>query len=205
MDHKSNRRIYLDQQQEIVTVALRAKPPVLMSESADEYASLHKTIFDEISPRGPIEALYIEEVTHLMWNIQRVRNCKVNVITLASRQALANVLTELLTFNGKIKADTLSKKWFSEDEDEAAAAKDEVRKILKRFNLDESVIEAEAMKLVADQLEWLDKNLVSATSRLDKSLRFIKSYRVDFANELSRQAHRLLNLSAQRQANYNGQ
>ena len=188
-----------------MTVALRAKPPVLMSESADEYASLHKRLVDEISPQGPIEALYVEEITHLMWNIQRVRNCIVNVITLPSRQALANVLTELLTFTGKIKVDSLSKKWFSEDEDEAAAAKEEVHKILKRFNLDESVIEAEAIKLVADQLEWLDKNLVSASSRLDKSLRFVKSYRVDFANELSRESHRLLNLSAQRQANYNGQ
>jgi hypothetical protein len=189
----------LDQEQEIVTVALRSKPPVLISESADEYASLHKRLVDEMSPQGPIEAVYIEEITDLIWTIQRLRNCKVNVIHLASRRSLVNILTELLTINGKIKVDSLAKQWFGEDEDEAAAAKEEVHEILKRFNLDESAIEAEAIKLVADQLEWLDKNLVSASSRLDKSLRFVKSYRVDFANELSRQSNRLLHLPAARQ------
>jgi hypothetical protein len=200
MNRKLNRRIYLDQEQEIVTVALRAKPPVLMSESADEYAALHRRLVDEIRPQGPIEALYVEEITDLIWTIQRLRNFKITIIILASRRSLVNILTELLTIHGKIKVDSLAKKWFDEDEDESSAAKEEVRKILQRFNLDESVIEAEAIKLVADQLDWLDKNLASASSRLDKSLRFIKSYRIDFANELRRQSDRLLNLPAARQA-----
>jgi hypothetical protein len=93
----------------------------------------------------------------------------------------------------------LVNRWFDDDEDEAAAAKEEVHEIPKRFNLGESAIEAEAIRLASERLEWLDKALVSSSSRLDKSLRFIKSYRVDFANELSRQSHRLLNLPAQRQ------
>jgi hypothetical protein len=38
----------------------------------------------------------------------------------------------------------------------------------------------------------LDKALVSAGSRLDKSLRFIKSYRVGFADDVRRQTDRLL-------------
>jgi hypothetical protein len=189
----------LDQEHEIVTVALRAKPPVLISESAEEYASLHKRLVDEMSPQGPIEAMYVEEITDLIWSIQRLRKSKTNVINTVSRRALDNILNELLTFHQKIKATTLARKCFGEDEDEAAAAKQEVHQILKRFNLDESAIDAEAIKLVADQLEWLDKHLVLASSRLDKSLRFVKSYRADFANELSRQSNRVLNLPAARQ------
>jgi hypothetical protein len=190
----------LDQEQEIVTVASRARPPVLRSESAEEYAALHKRLVDEINPQGPIEAMYVGEITDLIWTIQRLRNFKITIIILATRRSLVNILMELLTHHAKIKVDKLAKNWFDEDEDEAAAAKEEVRKILQRFNLDESVIEAEAIKLVADQLDWLDKNLATASSRLEKSLRFIKSYRADFANDLRRHSNRLLNLPAARQA-----
>jgi hypothetical protein len=200
MDRKLNRRIYLDQEQEIVAVAFRARPLVLMSESAEEYLALHKKLIDEINPQGLIEAVYVEEIADLVWDIQRLRKFKITIIISATRRSLVNILMELLTHYAKIKVDNLAKNWFAEDEDEAAAAKEEVHEILKRFNLDESVIEAEAIKLVADQLDWLDKNLAAATSRLEKSLRFIKSYRADFANELSRQSNRLLHLPAARQA-----
>jgi hypothetical protein len=172
---------------QIVTVALRSKPPVLRSESADEYTSLHKKLVEEIGPQGPIEAVYVEEITDLIWEIKRLRNCKVSVIHQMSRRALEGLLTELLTIQQKIKAQPLAKRWF-----EDAAAREEVSEILKRFNLDESAIEAEAIKLASDQLEWLDKALVLASSRLDKSIRLIKSYRVGFADDVRRQTDRLL-------------
>jgi hypothetical protein len=177
----------VDQKKEIVTVALRSKPPVLRSESADEYTSLHKQLIEEIRPQGPIEAVYVEEITNLIWTIQRHRNCKVSVIHLMLRRALESILNQLLTVREKIKIQGLVHRWF-EDE----AGKQEVSEILKQFGLDESAIEAEAIKLASDQLEWLDKNLVSASSRLDKSLRFVKSYRVGFADDVRRQTDRLL-------------
>jgi hypothetical protein len=172
---------------EIVTVTLRSKPPVLRWESADEYTSLHKKLIEEIVPRGAIEAVYVEEITALIWDIKRLRNCKVSVIHQTSRRALENILKQLLPSN-KIKGDALPDRWFEENE----AAKEEVSEILKRFDLDESAIEAEAIKLASDQLEWLDKALVLAISRLDKSLRFIKSYRAGFADDVRRQTDRLL-------------
>jgi hypothetical protein len=177
----------VDQKKEIVTVALRSKPPVLRSESADEYTSLHQKLVDEIAPQGPIEAVYVEEITALIWDIQRLRNCKVSVIHQMSRRALESILTELLTIYEKIKIQGLVKRWF-----EDAAGKEAVSEILKRFDLDESAIEAEAIKLASEQLEWLDKALVSAGSRLDKSLRFVKSYRAGFINDVRRHSDRLL-------------
>jgi hypothetical protein len=173
---------------EIVTVTLRSKPPVLRWESADEYTSLHKKLIEEIGPRGAIEAVYVEEITALIWDIKRLRNCKVSVIHQMSRRALGNILRELVSSNEKVKAERLPNRWFEDDAD----AKEEVSEILKRFDLDESAIEAEAIKLASAELEWLDKALVLATSRLDKSLRFIKSYRVGFVDDVRRQTDRLL-------------
>jgi hypothetical protein len=179
--------MYVDQKKEIVTVALRSKPPVLRSESADEYTSLHKQLIEDIGPQGPIEAVYVEEITALIWDMQRLRNCKVSVIHQMSRRALESLLTELLPISQKIKVHALTSRWF-----EDATAREKVCEILKQFDLDESAIEAEAIKLASDQLEWLDKALVLASSRLDKSLRFIKSYRVGFADDVRRQTDRLL-------------
>jgi hypothetical protein len=179
--------MYVDQKKEIVTVALRSKPPVLRSESADEYISLHKNLVEEIRPQGAIEAVYVEEITDLIWEMKRLRNCKVSVIHQMSRRALESVLNQLLTTNEKIKVQGLVDRWF-----EDAAAKEEVSEILKRFDLDESAIEAEAIKLASDQLEWLDKSLVSAGARLAKSLRFVKSYRAGFIDDVRRHSARLL-------------
>jgi hypothetical protein len=177
----------VDQKQEIVTVALRSKPPVLRSESADEYTSLHKKLVEEIRPQGAIEAVYVEEITDLIWEIKRLRSCKVSIIHQVSRRALQGVLLQILPILEKIKAEPLANRWF-----EDAAAKEEVSEILKRFDLDESAIEAEAIKLASEQLEWLDKALVSAGSRLDRSLRFVKSYRAGFIDDVRRHSDRLL-------------
>jgi hypothetical protein len=131
--------------------------------------------------------VYVEEITDLIWEMKRLRNCKVSVIHQMSRRALESVLNQLLTTNEKMKVQGLVNRWF-----EDADAKEEVSEILKRFDLDESAIEAEAIKLASDQLEWLDKALVLASSRLEKSLPFIKSYRVGFADDVRRHSDRLL-------------
>src|SRR5882757_10993394 len=113
--------MYVDQKKEIVTVALRSKPPVLRSESADEYTSLHKKLIEEIGPRGAIEAVYVEEITALIWDIKRLRNCKVSVIHQMSRRALRSLLNQLLPIDEKVKIEGLADHWF-----EDAAAKEEV-------------------------------------------------------------------------------
>jgi hypothetical protein len=85
-------------------LALRSKPPVLRSESADEYISLHKRLVDEMKPEGPIEALYIEEITDLIWSIRRLRDCKIDAIHQMSRRALESLLIDLLTIHQKLKS-----------------------------------------------------------------------------------------------------
>src|ERR1700733_9728382 len=111
---RPNWRMYVDQKKEIVTVALRSKPPVLRSESAEGYTSLHKKLVEEIRPQGAIEAVYVEEITDLIWDIQRLRNCKVSVIHQMSRRALDSILKQLLTPNERIKAEALTNRWFED-------------------------------------------------------------------------------------------
>jgi hypothetical protein len=174
------------------SIALRSKPPVLRSESADEYISLHNELVKEIGPQGPIEEFYVEDIAALIWDIQRLRNCKVSIIHQTSRKALESLLSQLLfdavgAVSDKKKAQRLANKWF-----EDPAVRKEVSEILEQFDLDESAIEAEAIRLASEQLEWLDTALVLASSRLDKALRFVKCYRSGFAEDMRRQTDRLL-------------
>jgi hypothetical protein len=77
------------------------------------------------------------------------------------------------------RAEKLAAGWFDD-----SVSKKEVSEILRRFDLDESAIEAEAIKLTSVQLEWLDRSLAVTSARLDKTLRLVMDYRSGFADRM---------------------
>jgi hypothetical protein len=58
-----------------------------------------------------------------------------------------------------------------------------VRELLEKFGLDESVIEAEAMRWVAQDLEKLDRMEASLETRFQKTDRAMAEYRRAFADQ----------------------
>jgi hypothetical protein len=84
-------------------------------------------------------------------------------------------------------SDLLTTGWFTHPE-----AKKVVSKILSQFQLDESAIEAEAIRLSFSDLEFLDKMLASLESRRDKALRRIGDYRESLARQLRESADRII-------------
>jgi hypothetical protein len=77
--------------------------------------------------------------------------------------------------------------WFTDPE-----VKGIVSKILRQFQLDESVIEAEAIKRCLPDLEVLDKMLCTLEARLNKTLRCITEYRESLARQLRESADRII-------------
>jgi hypothetical protein len=65
-------------------------------------------------------------------------------------------------------------------------------KILRRLNLDESAIEAQAYSEAAPQIESLDKLLASAESRRHKALRTLAEYRSGLAKQLEESNKRII-------------
>jgi len=66
--------------------------------------------------------------------------------------------------------------------------------MLDRFDLDESAVEAEAVKLTLDQQLHYDRSLAMASARRDKVLRTIMDYRgSDFAKQLRERSDQILN------------
>jgi septal ring factor EnvC (AmiA/AmiB activator) len=175
-------------------LALLPKSPLLITESADEFDALRDAFEQEIKPRGIIEQMYVHDICAIVWEILRLRRCKVVVINSAFRSALQNLLMQLLKQPGQHdwdvekKAQTLAQGWFTDDKE----ARKQVLETLSRFELDETAIEAEAIRKSSADLESLDKMLSSLESRRDKALGCVAEYRASLAHQLRQSADRII-------------
>jgi hypothetical protein len=174
-------------------LALLPKLPLLITESPDEFDALRDAFEREIKPRGIIEQMYVHDICSIVWEILRLRRCKVVIINSALRSALQSLLKQLLRQPGQYEyevedeAQTLAQSWFTDQE-----SKKEVSELLSRFELDESAIEAEAIRKSSSELELLERMLTSLESRRDKALGCVAEYRASLAHQLRESADRIL-------------
>jgi hypothetical protein len=172
------------------------KAPLLITESAAEFYSIHAALNREIRSRGIIEQMYVADIAQLVWEILRLRRCKASIINLAFRAALEKLGFQFLRAPGQFEsvrdeAEELADEWFSNDD-----AKKKMSDLLASFDLDESAIEAEAIRSSAADIELLDKLLASLESRRDKALRRIAEYRNDFGREMRKASKAIIDAKA---------
>jgi hypothetical protein len=174
-------------------LTLLPKLPLLITESADEFDALRDAFKQEIKPRGIIEQMYVHDISSIVWEILRLRRCKVVIINSAFRSALEHLLPQLLRqpdqseYDVRDEARTLAHAWFTDQE-----AKKQVSEILTGFDLDESVIEAEAIRRSSSDLELLDRMLTSLESRRNKALGCVAEYRASLGQQLRESADRII-------------
>jgi hypothetical protein len=173
---------------------LLPKLPLLITESADEFDAVRDAFEQEIKPHGIIEQMYVHDISSIVWEILRLRRCKVVIINSAFRSALQNLLKQLLREPGQYEcevedeAQALAQAWFTDQE-----AKKQVSELLSQFELDESAIEAEAIRRSSSDLELLDRMLTSLESRRNKALGCVVEYRASLAHQLRESADRIIN------------
>jgi hypothetical protein len=174
-------------------LTLLPKLPLLITESADEFDALRDAFKQEIKPRGIIEQMYVHDISSIVWEILRLRRCKVVIINSAFRSALEHLLIQLLKQPGQSdyhvrdEAQALAQAWFTDKE-----AKKQVSEILTGFDLDESAIEAEAIRRSSSDLELLDRMLTSLESRRNKALGCVAEYRASLGQQLRESADRII-------------
>jgi hypothetical protein len=174
-------------------LTLLPKLPLLITESADEFDALRDAFEREIKPRGIIEQMYVHDISSIVWEILRLRRCKAVIINAAFRRALENLLEQLLRQPGQYNCDvedeaqTLAQAWFTDQE-----AKKRVSEPLSGFDLDESAIEAEAIRSSSSDLELLDRMLTSLESRRNKALGCVAEYRASLGQQLRESADRII-------------
>jgi hypothetical protein len=174
-------------------LTLLPKLPLLITESADEFDALRDAFEREIKPRGVIEQMYVHDICSIVWEILRLRRCKVIIINSAFHSALEDLLVQLLRRPGQYKHDVekgaraLAQAWFTDQE-----AKKQVSQLLSLHKLDESAIEAEAIRKSSSDLELLERMLTSLESRRDKALGCVVQYRASLAHQLRESADRII-------------
>ena len=174
-------------------LTLLPKVPLLITESADEFDALRDAFEREIKPRGIVEQMYVPDISSIVWEILRLRRCKVVIINAAFRSALQELLVQVLRQPGQSRYDVehdaqaLALAWFTDQE-----AKKQVSEILSQFKLDEFAIEAQAIRSSSADLELLDRLLTSLESRRDKALGCVAEYRASLAHQLRESADRFV-------------
>jgi hypothetical protein len=171
---------------------LFSKTPLLITESRDDFAALKAALTLEIKPRGIVQQLYLSDIATLVWEILRVRRCKVAIVNIAFLGAVWGIVDRLLDHPGmgtaeRKWADAVSRDWFSKP-----TARKEVLELLDKFHLDESAIEAEAIRKKFSELETLDRMLIMLELRLNKALRSIADYRDSFAIQVREVSNRVI-------------
>jgi hypothetical protein len=172
--------------------ALLQLPPLLMTESREDFDQVRNSLEREIQPRGPIEQMYVDDMAYIVWEIRRLRRCKDTIVNIAFLAGLKRVLQLLCRpgetefFNCYEEIDDLALRWFTDPE-----AKKEVSELLGKFQLDEIAIEAEAIRDSAQDLEQLDRMLRSLEARRDRALALVVEYRVNLAHQLRESAERM--------------
>lgn len=172
-------------------LTLFSHPPLLMTESAEDFASLSAALAQAIKPRDVVEQMYVDEIAALSWEILRYRRCKAAIINAAFKGALEDLLSRLIGTPDWDTLRALVEDWFSERE-----AKKEVSQILAQYHLDESAIEAEAIRSRSADLEVIDRMLTSQESRRNKALRCIADYQDRFAQQLREVSDRVIDEKA---------
>src|SRR3954453_18044665 len=189
--NQTEKRNEMPEPTESGALALISMPALLLSESADEFDSLAAALTEEIKPRGIIEQMHVAETTKLVWETLRLHRFKAAIINTAFREALKNLLMQLWKEPGEPvphqESDELAFAWFTDPK-----AKEEVAEILGRFQLDESAIEAEAIKSLMPELEVLDRMLMALEVRRNRALRGVAEYRVSFAKRVQQGSDRII-------------
>jgi hypothetical protein len=165
----------------------RKKAPILLCESESEFQAFRRKLEDEIKPQGFILEIYSEDAAAVIWEMMRLRDCRISTINKFFPRAIEDLLGQLQPPGYGLKNETLSNAYFDNED-----ARTEIYEILARYQLDDSAIMAVAISLAKDQLEHLDKMLATARTRFDRILRSIEEYRVSFADRWRDSADRIL-------------
>jgi hypothetical protein len=177
---------------------LRSVPPLLNTESQDEFASLCAELEQEIQPNGVIERTYVHDIATLIWEILRLRRYKAVIINNSRVAALQRILEQLLChpdydpdsefiYVHSRAVEELARDWFKKK-----SAKTKVARLLRNFQMDEGAIDAEAFRLCSEDVERLDRILTGLEFRRDKALGCIANYRQILSKQLRQAGDRIL-------------
>ena len=161
--------------------------PLLPDENADQYDALLRSIFHQVHPADVIEAIWVKEITDLIWEAKRLRRWRGQILVQARLKAVANLILPHfqndpsgLDTSIAVSIDALAAGWVIGSKSE----KREVDDILRVRGLTAADVMAHSFLLNLPAIERIDRLAFSADQRRDMLLREIERKRTSFAQQL---------------------
>lgn len=163
---------------------------VLQTESKDDRARLLADVTQDFEPKDTCEKLFVGDIASYTWDVMQCRRIINGLMNNASRNALANVLSQIL-FPPSAHGLELSHPQASTLAYDSMFHQEYRNRALTLLQgLDETAIEAEAYRLAADDLERVGRMLKAAEDGRERALRSIRKYRKNFADQIRRPSDR---------------
>ena len=154
-------------------------PSLLPGEDATGYDRLHAELSAALQPVGAIEAIWVHDLVYLTWNIFRLRRLHDGLIKATCHEGLERLLT---TLTGYDKAHELATRW-------AIGVPDAIKSVdqlLASANLTVEAIVANTLSLKIDEIERIDRMIMTAEARRNDIYREIDRHRTALASAAQR-------------------
>jgi hypothetical protein len=167
-------------------------PALLWSESPKDYEASLEELKRDLQPRSVIMRMFVEDYAKLTWEIARYDRAIVALLNAASPRALTNVLRPIFFGPAKLEKGDAPARDLAEEAIRFSDGADRALKLLNEVGLDETAVEAEALRLRSDDIEGIQRLRTTAETRRDKVLGNIAFYDKIFAERLQSSAEQVL-------------
>src|SRR5271165_6054572 len=162
--------------QPLETLALLGAPPLIKGENAGSYDALLARICGTLQPSDSLEEIWIRDVVDLVWETFRLRRIKASLMTEATHLEIKYALNKEYPDDAREMAQT----WIAGD----AAAARSIEAALVGAGVSVDTVMARAMSSRIENMERLDRMLVSAEARRSAALRELDCHRAPLAQKL---------------------
>ncbi|WP_156380858.1 hypothetical protein [Pseudolabrys sp. Root1462] len=154
-------------------------PTLLRGEDAKALHKLSERINKTVKPADALEEMWVADVVHLQWELQRLQESKAQLIHLKHEEGIREVLTALI---GGVKAAGLlaGRKVGLDD------AQQDIERLFNAGEVTTKTIVAQTMVLYLDEIERLERMILSAEVRRNNAIREVRFHRDALARNLRR-------------------
>jgi hypothetical protein len=157
-------------------------PPLFEGEDSAAYDELLARVSSVVKPSDVLEEIWVRDVVDLVWEALRLRRLKSSLIDASMHKGLAEILR---IFVGWTSAEELVKSWVRND----VKARKEVNKMLTSAGLTMESVTARTLALKIDEIERIDRMIMSAEARRNAVLREVDRHRASVAQTLRQAAN----------------
>jgi len=158
--------------------------PLLPGEEPDQYETLLRSIVHQIRPADVIEAIWVKNITDLIWEANRIRGWRRQILVQAQLQAAGDLIRPALQNADPMglnqfmtpSADSLAAGWMAGDVEQQA----QVDGLLRERGLTAENVAAHGFLLNLPSVERIDRMALLADQRRDALLREIERKREGF-------------------------